>query len=81
MALGFERWTANQKLIAEDSEAPQIHLLIVCFTLNHLWRKIVQRTAQRRPPDRQQQTHDKHKNTKLRETPSSGKQRDDELHW
>lgn len=45
MACSFKRWVSNQTLIAEDPDAPQVHLLTVSVTLYHLWREVVQCAA------------------------------------
>lgn len=42
MAGSFKRWVANQAFVAEDTNAPQIHLLTVGVALNHLRRKVIQ---------------------------------------
>ena len=45
MAGSFKRWVPDQAFVAEDPDAPQVHLLTVSVTLNHLWREVVQSPA------------------------------------
>lgn len=41
----LERRVSHQTLVTQHTDAPQIHLLIVSVTLDHLRRKIVQRAT------------------------------------
>lgn len=41
---------SHQQLVAEDADAPQVHLFIVHAPLNHLWRQVVQGAAHCLPP-------------------------------
>ena len=41
---------SHQQLVAEHSDAPQIHLLVVHAPLNHLWGHVVQSATHRLPP-------------------------------
>ena len=47
MSLGLEGRLPDEELVAEHAEAPQVHLLVVHLTLDHLRRQVVQRPAQR----------------------------------
>ena len=42
MAGRFKRGVANYAFIAEDPNAPQVHLLTVGVALDHLWREVIQ---------------------------------------
>lgn len=42
MAGSFKRWVSDQTFIAQDPDAPQVHLLTVSVSLNHLRREVVQ---------------------------------------
>ena len=50
MTLGLKGGLAHQEFVAEDPQAPQVHLLVVGPSLDHLRGEVVQRAAQRRPP-------------------------------
>lgn len=41
----FKWWVSNQTLKAENPNTPQVHLLTVSATLNHLWREVVKCAA------------------------------------
>ena len=43
-------WVSHQQLVAEHTDAPQVHLLIVRAPLNHLWGQVVQSAAHCLPP-------------------------------
>lgn len=40
----------HDALVAQDAHTPQVDLLVVRLPVDHLWREVVQRTAQRHPP-------------------------------
>ena len=50
VAAGLKGGVADQTLVAEDADAPQVHLLVVGPTLDHLRGQVVQRAAQRGSP-------------------------------
>lgn len=52
MALCFKWRTPYKELITENTKTPKINFLIMSFTLDHLWRKIIKGAAQRGPPDK-----------------------------
>ena len=49
VALRLEGRLADQELVAEHTQRPQVHLLVVGRALDHLRRQVVQRPAHRRP--------------------------------
>ena len=48
MALRLEGRFPDKELVAQDAQTPQVHLLVVHLTLDHLRRQVVQRPTQRR---------------------------------
>ena len=50
VAGGLEGGVANQTLVAEDADTPQVHLLIVRVALHHLWGQVVQGPTHRPAP-------------------------------
>ena len=44
--LGLERRFADEELVAEHAHTPQVDLLIVKLSFNHLWWKVVECAAQ-----------------------------------
>ena len=41
VSLGLEGRLPDEELVAEHAQAPQVHLLVVHFTLDHLRRQVV----------------------------------------
>jgi hypothetical protein len=52
LLLGFarKRRKPGEQLVAQDTTAPNVDLLVVRLVPDHLWREVVQRSAQRHPP-------------------------------
>lgn len=42
VTLSLERWLANEELVAEHTEAPQVDLLVVHLTLDHLRGQVIE---------------------------------------
>ena len=50
VGLSLERRFAHKELVGEDAQAPQVYLLVVHGTLDHLWWEVVERPAHRCAP-------------------------------
>ena len=55
VAGGLKGGVADQTLVAEDPDTPQVHLLVVSVALDHLWGQVVQGPTHRPPPSGAQQ--------------------------
>ena len=50
VAAGLKGGVADQTLVAEDADAPQVHLLVVSVAHDHLWGQVVQGPTHRLAP-------------------------------
>lgn len=59
VALCLKRGIPDQKLVTEHTQTPQVHLFVVSFALDHLWREVVKRATQCRPPVHKKRKRDR----------------------
>jgi len=45
MVGALEWWPAHYHFVQENAKAPYVESLVMASSLNHLWRKVIQRTA------------------------------------
>lgn len=73
VARRFKRWVADQALVAENPDAPQVHLLTVGVAFNHLWRQVVQGPAHCTTPGWVQNKEMRRASKERRDTAASGR--------
>ena len=54
VTLSLKGGITHQELVAENSQGPQVHVLVVRLALHHLWGEVIQCATHGRTPDKKE---------------------------